>query len=123
VKRELSLSQLTTELTDFLGLPADLDLPRVREVSCTRTVAGDWRVEAHLDERERSDPERYEAAAAWASLSGGVVEVSEPYPSAYKPSGKQRSLVVRIAVAGVPVKIYGYVDSLFTAPQPKAVAS
>lgn len=119
--RELTLSQLTMELTDFLGLPEDLDLPRVQSVSCQRTHKTGWSVTAFVT--APTDAERYEAMTTWAKLSGGAVEVSAPYAARHQPSGMQRTLTVRIVVAQVPITLEAGVDGLFTAPATRAVSA
>jgi len=119
MSRDLSLSQLTTELTDFLGLPADMDLPPVSRVSCERGIGGGWKAEARV--AGATDADKVEALSAWASLAGGAVEASGPYPSQTQPSGAQRTLSVRIVVAQVPIELYACVDGLFAVPQPEAV--
>lgn len=114
MSRELNLSQLTAELTDFLGLPADLDLPPVRSVSCERTQKTGWSVKAFVTAPD--DAQRYEAMTIWASLSGGEVQVSTPYAARHQPSGMQRTLTVRIVIAQVPITLEAGVDGLFTVP-------
>jgi hypothetical protein len=115
VNRELAMSRLTTELTDFLDLPAHLDLPPVRSIECKRTHDTGWTVEAWVG--GDSDAVRYEAMLAWARLAGGTVEFSKPYPAGHQPSGIQRTLTVRIVIAQVPIKLVAGVDGLFAVPQ------
>lgn len=124
MSRELNLSQLTTELTDFLGLPADLDLPLVRKVACERTDHdAEWTVEATLEHPFDSDA-AWAAISAWAAYTGGTVELGNPYPSSAKcwPSETQRTASLAVVVAGVAIQVKAYVDGEFVAPQPQAVA-
>lgn len=121
MSRELSLSQLTTELTDFLGLPADLDLPPLRTVSCKRSHNDDnWSVEASV--AGNSDTQRYEAIRAWAAFAGGTVQIGSPYAASHQPCGMQRTLTVRIVVAEVPIVLLAGVDAMFTVPLPPLTA-
>lgn len=113
--RELSLSQLTTELTDFLGLPADLDLPPLHSIDCKRNIHTGWQVRAHLN--YRGDAQAYEAVAAWARYAGGEVTIGKPYVGSIQPSGLQRTVSTQIVVAEVPIELVACVDGLFVAPQ------
>lgn len=115
MSREITMSQLTTELTDFLDLPEALDLPPIQSVQCKRTVHGPWRVCAYLTAAD--DDARYRAIAQWAAFAGGTVEVGDPYVATQQPSKMQRTLTVRIVVAEVPIELNAAVDGLFTAPE------
>jgi len=120
--RELSLSQLTTELTDFLGLPAELDLPPLYSVSVRRTPDTGWKVKAFLAAHD--DQVTWARMQQWAVYTGGTVEVDErSYPASHQPSGMQRSLRLIVVVAEVPVEIVSGVDALFEIPAAQAVAS
>lgn len=110
--RKLTMSQLTTELTDFLGLAEDLDLPPVHSIQCKRTHKTGWSVTAWV--AGAGDSDAYEAMAAWAALAGGSVDVGRPYAAPSQPSGMQRTLTVRIVVAEVPIELNSAVDGLFT---------
>lgn len=122
MSRELDMSRLTTELTDFLDLPEALDLPAVQSVQCKRAAHGTWQVRAFLT--ATSDDARYRAMSQWAAFAGGSVEISEPYPATHQPSRTQRTLTLRIVVAEVPIELTACVDGLFTAPTSvQAVAS
>lgn len=113
--RELNLSQLTTELTDFLGLPEDIDLPPLHTITCKRTRKTAWSVTAWVD--GRTDEQRWEAMTAWARFAGGEVTFGRPYASGHQPSGMQRTLTLTVVVAEVPIVLESAVDALFQAPQ------
>ena len=114
--RELNLSQLTTELTDFLGLPAELDLPPVTSVQCKRTEDTPWQVQAWVSGRD--DVETYAHMLAWARYTGGdVVAEPKPYVSPSQPSGMQRTLRLTVVVDELPIELRAGVDALFVVPQ------
>ncbi|HEV2342995.1 MAG TPA: hypothetical protein VGS97_02775 [Actinocrinis sp.] len=124
MSRELALSQLTTELTDFLGLPANLGLPPVRKVSCERADNTQWLAEATLD-TDFDSAKAWEAIGAWAAYSGGQVELGDAYPSSAQcwPSGTQRTARLTVVVAGVKVCVKAYLDGSFPAPMPEVVTA
>ena len=117
MSRELTLSQLTTELTDFLGLPQDLDLPPIRSVECRRTADGDWSVRAVLAAHGQ---DAHEAIGAWAAYTGGTVQESSPYATTAYGSGLQRTLSLRVVVAEVPIELCTFVDGLYVLVVPPA---
>lgn len=120
--RELNLSQLTTELTDFLGLPADLDLPPINSITCKRTADTPWKIEAWIS--AATDDETYARMAEWARYTGGVVQVDgKPYAASHQPSGMQRTLMLTVVVAEVPIELKAGVDGLFVLPQPVEAVS
>jgi hypothetical protein len=119
--RDLDLSQLTTELTDFLALPADLDLPALHSLSCRRTLHTGWQVRAFV--HFRTDAEAYAAVETWARYAGGSVEVSEPFASPFQPSGMQRKVSTNVVVAEVSIEVTGAVDGLFEVPKPAQAVS
>lgn len=113
--REISMEQLTTEMTDFLGLPQDLDLPPLHSIECRRTATSGWSVRAHLAYRG-SGQGAVDAIAAWAAYTGGRVETGLPYLSPTQPSGMQRTLSLRVVIAQIPVELYACVDAFWQAP-------
>lgn len=126
MSRELALSQLTTELRDFLDLPETLDLPRLDRVACTFDTsdsAPQWACEARIEFPHDQSAAGYRALAQWARYAGGTIEASGPYAGSTWPSGVQRTLSLQVAVAGVRVKLYANVDGTFELPEQAAAAN
>lgn len=119
--RELTLSTLAAELSDFLGLPEDLDLPALYSIDLKRTQHSGWSVRAFV--AGRTDAESYAAVEAWARYAGGTVTVGRPYVAGNQPSGMQRTVSTRILVAEVPIEVAGAIDALFAVPQREQVGS
>jgi len=120
VTRELNLAQLTTELTDFLGLPADLDLPPINSITCKRTHDTGWKVQGWIN--ADTDEETYARMTAWARYTGGVVQADgKPYAAGHQSSGMQRTIKLTVVVAEVPIELRAGVDALFAMPAAEAV--
>jgi hypothetical protein len=101
------LDDLTTQLTDFLGLPADLDLPPLCHVQLERKQSeADWSARAQLA-RFYGQP-AWEALHAWQAATGGTVDVSKPYTSGGKPF---RTISIIVSVAGLEVRVWAHADA------------
>jgi len=113
------LDDLTTQLTDFLGLPADLDLPKLWHVKLERTYdQPGWTVEAQLTRYH--GPSVWDAVHDWHVATGGTVTVGEP--SNYKSTKPWRTVAVTVSHVGLEVRVWGHVDASDPIPdwaQPK----
>lgn len=102
------LDDLTTQLTDFLGLPGDLDLPKLCHVKLQRgTQQPGWSAEAQFD--RWYGPSVWECGRAWALATGSTVQIGEPHTSG---GGRPwRGVSVLVSVAGLEVKVWGHVPA------------
>lgn len=104
---------LMPQVRDILGLPEDLDLPRLGAATFTaRQGAPGWTVEAQLTHRGTS-AERWEAAQGWAAMVGTRVELSDQHPTSLYESKVWRRASVRVSVAGVVVEVWAHLDGTF----------
>lgn len=104
------LDILSNEVWDFVGLAADLGLPRIDRVAMFRAQHDEgWRITAHVD--HRTPAEAIEAVYAYANYTGGTVLVRTPFAAAYQPSGFQVSLEARIVVVDVRIEIVANLDA------------
>ena len=121
--RELTLSRLTTELRDFMGLAEDLDLPKVDRIDCAFNADDAeprWVCEAQVNHPATDSGAGFEALSGWARYVGGQIEAGEAYKSGVFASRLQRQLTLRVVVAGVSVELYALVDGLFEIPAAQA---
>lgn len=104
---------LMPQLRDILGLPAELDLPRlVRIEFAAYDTAPGWTVTAQLP--TMTDEAEWDALLAWSR--GAEPVLSEPQVAAYMPSGMYRKASVTVVVADVSVTIWTHVDGEFVPP-------
>ena len=110
-----SIIDLTRDLGDFLGLPADLDLPKLANVTLSRNDdAPAWDVKAQL--RASSDEEMWSALTAWAAILGGAPTRGKVWPSLTNPSGWTWEGRVIVSVAETTIEIWGALDAEFDLP-------
>lgn len=102
------LDDLTTQLTDFMGLPADLDLPKLCHVQLERKDSEPgWTARAQLD-RYYGQPV-WEALRAWHAATGAPVEVGDPV--SHGSLTPWRTVSVTVRVAALAVRVWGHVDA------------
>lgn len=104
---------LMPQLRDILGMPGDLDLPRL----CAVTLKADestpgWRAAAQLG--TMADSATWDALLQWAP--GVQPDVSDVFPGMHMPSGTYRKVSVTVVVAEVTVEIWAHVDGDFVPP-------
>lgn len=105
-----TLSTLSLELFDFLGLGRDFDLPELDSVSLKRSVRdSSWECTAYTQQKDAGAA--VEAVYAYARYAGGVVDMHTPYVSSVQPSGWQMSLWTHIEIAGVRIKVLAILDA------------
>lgn len=110
---------LMPQLRDILGLPKDLDLPKLFNVDISATTGDDgWTVTSQLWPAG-DDQARWEALQAWGGSQ--QPQLSDPHPSKGYASGAFRQASVTVVVAEVSVKVWTHVDGGFVPPQPEPV--
>ena len=112
------LSTLTDNLSDFLGLPRDLDLPELASVSLLRRRDDSgWQVNAQLGNCA-DDLTSYEQIRAWAATGSGKVEFGPINRGGIHGTWCKVSTVV--SFVGVRVEVWAHVAGHFEPPQPEA---
>lgn len=102
------LDDLTTQLTDFMALPADLDLPPLCAVRLYRSrMDTAWDADAQLDPALKGD-DVFAAMHDWAVATGGALTLSKPHYSAGDPF---RTIEVTVSHAGLAVRVWAHVDA------------
>lgn len=113
---------LMPQLRDILGMPADLDLPRLFGVTFTAVDgAPGWTVQAQLNSHNLTDLAQWDALKAWAPGAEPVLDEPVAGTSALYPSGFWRRATVTVVVAEVSVQIWAHLDSGFVPPQEQPV--
>lgn len=107
---------LMPQLRDVLGLPQDLDLPRLCAIVFTANAdAPGWDVYAQL--KTMPDADSWDALLAWSG--GATPKLSRLQRASYMPSGKYRKASVQIRVGEVAIEVWCHVDSTFVPPEPE----
>jgi hypothetical protein len=115
-----TLTDLTRDVADFLGLPADLDLPQFASATISRQAAAPaWDVKAQL--RTGSDEETWAALTAWAAILGGSPSRGRVWSSPQRPSGYCWEGLVVVSVAETTIEVWGPLDAEFELPLPGPV--